>query len=362
MLQVKHIYFNTTTFDVIAKLQQEVQKAGLKYLNTIKHSSDNYIIVTCPYHKNGVEHKPSAQFRLSDGLFYCHACKKSTSIEHVIEKCLDIEDGTQWLKQHYSHNTSKRNMFNDINIYDKQHDSNTKQAHSLNQLDIYAKNKEELKLYRYTHPYMFERKLNIDIIRKFDIGYDSKTNCITFPNKDRYGNILFYARRSVSSKYFNFPKDVDKPIYGLYEVYREIKNGIKITELYICESMLDALFIWTCGKYAIALNGLGSASQIDALKRINIRSYILATDNDKHGKNARNKLALALKDVKLIKEIDYKSYSNCKDINDMTEQQFLNSKIQLYVCKDTNKQYNKYPSNADIVKWRDDYRKQKEES
>ena len=147
---------------------------------------------------------------------------------------------------------------------------------------------------------MYTRKLTFDIIRKFDIGYDEDFvlnitddkgkiinqkhigECITFPNKDINGHILFIARRAIHQKFFHYPENVDKPIYGLFELKREIEHGKDIKEVYVCESMLDALVIWTYGKYAIALNGTGSAEQYKMLREIDfIRTYILATDNDK---------------------------------------------------------------------------------
>ena len=90
--------------------------------------------------------------------------------------------------------------------------------------------------------------------------------------------------------------------------------------------MIDALSIWSWGKYAIALNGLGSSEQIEMLKSLPFREYILATDNDKRGKQAREKLKKKLNN-KFIKEIDYESYGSCKDINDMTKEQFLESNL-----------------------------------
>jgi DNA primase len=208
---------------------------------------------------------------------------------------------------------------------------------------------EELDKYRYIHPYMFQRKLTDEIIELFDIGYDKETECITFPVKDEFGNCLFVARRSVKGKYFNYPKDVEKPLYGLYELISvlhpfvpgtqiitkellvmTLQNGLhnymsKLPyELIICESMLDALTCWVYGKYAIALNGLGSAHQVDLLNRLECRKYILATDKDEKGKEARKKLRKKIKG-KLITEYDYNSYpEHAKDINDMSKEEFQN--------------------------------------
>ena len=168
---------------------------------------------------------------------------------------------------------------------------------------------------------MYERKLTDDIIEMFDVGYDKYTNCITFPVKDISGNILFFAKRAVDRKYFHYPESAEKPLYGIYELS---KTNAK--EVYICESILDALFIWTCGKYAVALNGLGSWEQIKEIEQLPQRKIILALDNDERGKNAREKLKQRIKG-KSIYEIDYNSFGDCKDVQDMTVEQFVNANI-----------------------------------
>lgn len=141
-------------------------------------------------------------------------------------------------------------------------------------------------------------------------GYDKYTNCITFPIKDRYGNCLFIARRHTKSKWFNYPNSVEKPVYGLYELYK-LSEFPK--EVYICESMIDALTLWAVSKPAVALNGLGTLYQYKQLNELPCRKFILATDNDISGQKARQNLRKNLKG-KLITEIVLPT--NRKDINE----------------------------------------------
>ena len=88
--------------------------------------------------------------------------------------------------------------------------------------------------------------------------------------------------------------------------------------------MLDALTIWCYGKYAVALNGLGNELAFSQLQKFPCRKFILATDNDEAGKNARLKLRKRLCN-KLITELDYSTYPiGAKDINDMNREEFDN--------------------------------------
>ena len=327
-MRIGNLELNTDSKSIIDKLIIDIRKNGLNYFSKGYKDTGEYLSVQCPYHKMGMENHPSAQFRKSDALFYCFGCKTTHSIIDVVTHCLNV-NGKSWLLEN----------FDGDSIEDRKviFDLPTKKIETPKYID-----KEILKEYRFTHPYMFERKLNIETIRKFDIGYDkdfvlqTKVNgqiiqkhigeCITFPVRDEFGNILFIARRAINQKFFHYHEGVDKPIYGLFEIYREMRQGKEINEVYVCESMLDALVIHSWGKYAVALNGTGSKDQYNIIKKSNLRYLILATDNDDAGKRARE---LFKKNVtnKIIREIDYSSYENCKDINDMSKEQFLAVKI-----------------------------------
>ena len=314
-MKIGNMNVNSDIKTILEKLILELHQSGSNLFTKKLRDSGDYYMVQCPYHKYGQERHPSAQFRKSDGLFYCHGCKESHQLPTVISYCLN-KNGYNWL----------RDNFQTSDIEQRQVDFNLPIKNVITNNNSNYISKDVLKKFRFTHPYMFERKLDLETIRKFDIGYDAENDCITFPNKDPQGNILFIATRSVKTKYFHYPEEVNKPLYGYYEILREIKHGNDIKEVYICESMLDALVIWRYGKYAIALNGTGSQYQYELLRKSDFRVLILATDNDEAGKKARERLKNSIKN-KIIKEIDYDSYGNCKDINEMTEQQFLNANI-----------------------------------
>lgn len=130
-------------------------------------------------------------------------------------------------------------------------------------------------------------------------GYDEKTNCLTFPVRDKQGNCLFVVRRNVSYKMFNYPNNVEKPLYGLYELYK-LREFPK--EIYITESIIDCLTLWSIDMYAVALNGTGTKYQMQQLNELPCRKIILATDNDNAGKQARIKLKQNIKN-KIITEV-----------------------------------------------------------
>ena len=133
------------------------------------------------------------------------------------------------------------------------------------------------------------------------------------PIRDKNGKTLFFCRRSVKTKFFNYPSGVEKPIYGIYELDKEA------SEVIVCESMFNALTCRVYGKQAVSLLGLGTESQYKQLEKLPCRKLIIGLDPDKAGRRAGQKLKERLKSKKLISFLDV---PEGKDINDLTRQEF----------------------------------------
>lgn len=315
---INGVIFNVDLIDILNELKSQLNISGISLFNKMKDTNGD-IMVQCPYHSNGQEKKPSAGIKKDTGQFHCFACNESYTLPEVISYCFGWNDvlgikGFEWLLKNFATIAVERRK--DIKL----------------DLDRHYKDKtvkyiteQELDSYRYYHPYMYQRKLTNDVIELFDIGYDKDTECLTFPQHDIHGNVLFIARRSVNTKYFNYPEKVDKPLYGIYQLNKEYQmhRNTTLDEVIICESMLDCLSCWVWGKKAIALNGLGSENQFKLLNSLQCRKLILATDNDKRGLEARKRIRKNIKN-KLVTE--YIFPDNRKDINEMTKEEFLNLK------------------------------------
>lgn len=303
--------------DVINILKSDLAHNGIERFNTIKLTGDN-IQVNCPFHKGGKEHKPSFGINIHNGKCNCFACSWRGDLRDMISEIFGNNDmgkfGTNWLIKH----------FNTLEVENRPTISFDRRRAAESKLEYVSE--EELDSYRYIHPYMYKRGLTDEIIELFDIGYDAKTECITFPVRDIKGNTLFIARRSVNSKYFNYPSGAEKPLYGLYELTHSFLNSGRRTghnEIIICESMLDALSCWVYGSYAVAMNGVGSERVFREISMLPVRKIVLATDKDQAGQKAREILRKKITN-KIIMEFDYRSYpEHAKDINDMSKEEFL---------------------------------------
>jgi len=342
-LQINDTIIHADLSDVLSELQRQLYSKHIPYLQKTQDSGKN-IMVQCPFHGNGQERRPSAGIRKSDGMFHCFACHEVHTLPEVISFCFEAENdifgqfGMKWLVRNFG--TVEVEERKDVEIDLKRNNI----SHKSGVLDSSDSDKpqwvseEELDSYRYYHKYWKERGITDDnIIELFDLGYDRKTDSITFPVRDVDGHCLFVARRNVKSKIFNYPKGVEKPLYGLYELYYMVygkgkwgyaMNGpadgdkeYKVTatmnfptDLFITESMIDGILLWQAEHYAVALNGTGSELQYEQLRKLPCRHFILATDNDKAGRLAKEKIRKNVPN-KLITEIDFPS--DIKDVGDL---------------------------------------------
>ena len=322
MIKIRDNYIADDVQDIICELKRQLELKGIKRFYKITDTPNN-VMVCCPFHKEGQERKPSMGILKTDGTCHCFACGWVGSLAEMISGCFGYDDwgkyGEQWLVKNFLAIEVENRPSIDLDLSRKKPMKNKVE---------YVREKE-LDSYRYIHPYMYERKLTDEIIELFDIGYDSSTDCITFPIRDICGNCLFIARRSVKTKYFHYPQGVEKPLYGLYEVFyvgdsystwHDIYGIERADEVVVCESMIDALTCWVYGKFAVALNGLGNNLQFEQLRKLKVRKLILATDNDEAGMKARQRIAKNVTNKILTQ---YIIPEGKKDINDLTLEEFL---------------------------------------
>ena len=160
---------------------------------------------------------------------------------------------------------------------------------------------------------MTQRKLTTEVIEKFKIKYDPKTKSIVFLCDDR-NRLLMLTRRSVINKTFII--DMIKKSCLSIKFY-QIDDAKSV---YVCESQINALTLWSWGYPAIALFGTGTKIQYEILSKSGIRVYNLCFDGDEAGdrgtknfiKNLGNKGAF----MNIIK------IPRGKDVNDLTKEEF----------------------------------------
>ena len=311
MLQINDNYISVGIYDILLHLRGTLNSMGIDLLRDIKDGDDN-VMVTCPNHKDGQERKPSCGIRKFDregakeGTVHCFTCGYACSFQEFVSNCFGYDDkgefGSKWLLE----------TFYSIGIENRQDYLDFSDNESNNKINYISE--EELAKYRFYHPYMYQRKLTDDIINKYDIGYDPENGgSITFPVCDEFGRCLFIGRRMINYHYFNYPKNVDKPLYGLHLVPDDCND------LIVCESVFNALTCVRYGKNAIALLGTGTKNQYDMLSKLKCRHLILGLDPDEAGLKGSIRLLKSVKNKYITR---YNNLPVGKDINDLNEDEF----------------------------------------
>lgn len=296
---------DTDIYKILLKCKSELHSGKLR---DIVDKGKN-ILITCPFHKDGKENHPSCQVyadyngEMRPGEFHCFTCQAKGSLEKLIAQCFDESEdfSKSWLKEN----------FGDMLVVAR-----------LDLKPIELKPKENIKYlsedildqYKYFHPYMFKRKLTEDIIKKFSIGFDEKTNCIVFPVWDEKNRLVMLTRRSVLNKNFYIDKDKEKPVYLLNFALKE-----NIKTLYIMESQINALTGWVYGYPSCALMGTGTPRQYTILGKCGIKHFVLCLDGDDAGDSGTFKL---IKNLPKDCIIDVKVMKRGYDVNDLSKEEF----------------------------------------
>ena len=295
--------------DILDQLKLELNTHGIERFHVFRNNDRN-IQTNCPFHKGGQERKPSFGVNRDTGQCHCFTCGWSGTIDTMISELFGYNDfgkyGRKWLVKRY----------NSLEVENRVVPTFGRKTKSIKSKTVISE--EELDSYRYYHPYMYERHLTDEIIDKFDIGYDRKKQCLTFPVKDLSGDCVFVATRSVNTKFFGLPKDQDKPIY---QAYRFVSGNYR--QAYVVESFLNCLTLWKLGLPAMAMIGTGNEKQYKILRELPVREYILCFDPDEAGRKATDRFRCNVTN-KIIKEVKYKD--STKDINDL-DKDFLKLSI-----------------------------------
>lgn len=294
------------------------QKTGILYFKDIRKTENN-IIVTCPYHKGGQENKPSATIRTisydraPEGMFHCFTCGESKMIPQVVRELLgDLynEDEVESLFN-----------FATLSVYvDFSEQYNNVQFSIPKQLTY---NDDILRKYDYYHEYLLKRGISEDTAKKYCLGYDSINQQITFPIRDINRYCIGIGRRSINRKFYSYPIDMKKPLYGVYELSK------KVNFLYVVEGPFNLWSLSQWGKNAVSLLGTGTEQQYYSLSKFDCFGFVLCLDPDNAGRNGTRKIIKYLLD-KHRRNIYVAILPEGKDVNDLTKEEFNEVEIVTY--------------------------------
>lgn len=324
MIVVWNAPIMATTEIIVHELRQ---KTGL--MREIKDVGNDFM-VTCPFHANGTERKASCGIvknevvkfgkKLEAGTVHCYSCGYTASLPRFISDILQLGnelEGFRWLVGRYTYGkTSERAITFDF-------ERGQAIAQEPIQPELVDRYITDYRTSQKAQAYMQKRKISNEIVEMFGIGYNREHDSIVMPIQDIDGKVKMLKERSIEGKQFFNTKGIDKAsvIFGLYQVLQQDK--LKSEKVWICESEIDALTIWTYGGLAIAIMGSHlSNAQIELLNRSGIRKLVDGMDRDKAGREGWQKAKnhLIPKGYRTWNTIW--QFTQCKDINELSKEQF----------------------------------------
>lgn len=176
---------------------------------------------------------------------------------------------------------------------------------------------EDLQQYAFRSPYLASRGISEEVQREFRIGFDRSKNAIVMPWCNSKSEVVNLKFRAVDTKRFWYHKEgqrVKDYIYGMDKVY---KSGFE--EVWLVESEIDCLRLWTLGIVAVAFGTANMSPQQESMIRnSSISKLIIAVDNDDVGKGFKQKLINKFSGQFEMNSIIFPSDS-VKDIGDMSD-------------------------------------------
>jgi hypothetical protein len=303
-IRIRNKVITEPIINILYQAKRELTNGKLK---DIQKAHDANILISCPCHKDGYEKHASCRVladetceELEAGYAYCFSCGYSAPFAQVIGDLFNEDKafGEEWLVERFGNTFVEQEEFLQEIVLDKP----TVKKEYLDEASLIP--------FDFYHPYMWKRKLSKEVVDRFRVGYDKERDAITFPVYDERHRLVMVTARSVNSKRFWIPKDVDKPVYLLYDI---LERGVQT--VYVCESQINALTARTWGLDAVALFGTGSEKQYNTLKKSGIRNYILLFDGDEAGRKGAMRFKKNMPPDVFITDVRLPAG---KDVNDLT--------------------------------------------
>lgn len=329
MLRIGNYTINSDINTIVEKLIEEGLLKG-------KHRDrGQYVTICCPFHD---ENRPSSSITTVDiqkgdrvveaGTFHCFGCGATGNLFETISQCLGKRDagvsGIEWLRKNFGMEEESKV----IKFFKPYNPKPLPQRPRVPE--------RVLDEFRYFHDYMYERKMTDEAIDYFDIGYDRDEQCITMPVRHPYnGKVVFCQTRSVRGKFHKYPEFIIKTdyIFGYYEAVQEIRElkseGKKDIVVWVCESIINAITLWTDGKIAVALMGTGGGNQYRLLNGLfseGLEDIVFALDPDEAGDKGTERLIKQITSIPNRFIVEYPQYVRDKelDINSMDDEDRIN--------------------------------------
>lgn len=331
-MNVLGMNIEATPEQIVSAIVIDLSERGIYLFKKTNTLAEN-LQFTCPFHADGNERKPSCGMsrntrrtvnKVHDaGTVHCFTCGYTANLFEFVSDVFGYNDrgkyGKQWVRGKFTSDVIIERDLIDFSRGTKVRDKTSADSIESLRTAVRPFSEDYLSKLRFTHDYMFKRGFDNVSVMSYDIGFDERTNCITFPVRNELGETIFINSRSVSTKFHKYGESDPKTeyLYGIYEL-PIIFDRDTFDEIAITESIINAITFTQNGIPAVSTMGLGGGLQIELLRNLPTKTLVFAYDPDERGQAAQDKLVKQLELDKLIKYVNYPrdAYDKGLDIND----------------------------------------------
>jgi len=253
------------------------------------------LAANCPFHKGGKESKPSFYVYVGPptknklpGASFCHTCSEGWSLVGLLKKL-----------------AVPNSLIDTIQTYVKETYPERKEV----KLEFGWTQLPEviLGVFSYLPKGLIDTGFDIEILKKYEIGFDRKRKRIIFPIRNHLGELVAVSGRTVRNDWprykiyieefeevvNEYSFDKKSVLWGLDKFYNScMYNDMYVdTPVVVCEGFKAALWVIQAGyPYTVAILGSYLSREQEALLSRITNRVVLFLDNDVPGRKATEKI------------------------------------------------------------------------
>lgn len=281
---------------------EQIRRVLLSSGISIENEVDSDYIIFCPYHAN--YRTPAGEISKERGTFFCFSCHESRSLVEFVMHTTG--------KSYFEVGRFIDSLGTDANIISIIDNALASQPdyEPYDELLIKRLNNQALESPRAMR-YYEGRRITVDSIKRFMLGYSENQDMITIPMQTPDGSMFVgFVARSIEGKDFkNTPKLPKSKI--LFNLHRAKLHDT----VYVVESSFDAIRLDQCGIAAVATLGANVPKiQVELLTK-HFNNVIVIPDNDDAGQDMAKRITDRMGSRASVIGLP----SRFKDIGDMTD-------------------------------------------
>jgi DNA primase len=169
-----------------------------KHLGRLRPSGGSNYLTTCPFHKEGREATPSFSVNVEKGAYHCFTCHRAGGVKRLLKELgvsrTQIDAETRSIEGYLERNAENRKLLRKNAFTER---DPFRASPTLPEVLLAAYDHQPLKL--------IEDGFDPHLLDDMEVGYDRKSDRITYPLRDLYGNLAGISgganQKGVNPKY-----------------------------------------------------------------------------------------------------------------------------------------------------------------